>query len=65
VALTLAGSFVFGIVNHFMLASPDHVAHVAREWRPLFAATAIGIASTEALGSWLALRLAWQERAAS
>jgi hypothetical protein len=59
VALTFAASCVFGIVNHFMLASPDHVAAVAGEWRSLFAATAVALAVTEALGSWLAIRLAW------
>jgi hypothetical protein len=55
IAATLAGSFVFGVVNHFVLAGPDHVAHVAPHWRPLFAMTAVVLAVTEALGSGLAL----------
>jgi hypothetical protein len=55
VAVTMAGSLVFGIVNHFVLASPDHVAHVRAEWRPLFASTAALLAVTEALGLALAI----------
>ena len=30
IAITMAGSLVFGVVNHFVLPSPDHVAHVDR-----------------------------------
>jgi hypothetical protein len=58
VAITMAGAFVFGVVNHFVLAGADHVGHVAAPWRPLFAATAALLAVTEALGSALAIRLA-------
>jgi len=58
IAITMAGSLVFGVVNHFVWASPDHVAHVGPEWRPLFTATAVLLALTEALGSSLAVRLA-------
>jgi hypothetical protein len=65
VATTLAGSLVFGLVNHFVLSSPDHVAHVAPDWRPLFTATAILLAVTEALGSGLAIRLARERKRAS
>ena len=35
VALAMAGSLVFGVVNHFLLSSPDHIAHVDPQWRPL------------------------------
>src|SRR5262245_25612479 len=27
VAVTLAGSLVFGVANHFVLDSPDHISH--------------------------------------
>ena len=57
VAVTMAGSLVFGVVNHFVIPSPDHVAHVNREWRPLFATTAALLAVTEVLGLRFALRL--------
>lgn len=55
IALTMAGALVFGIVNHFVLSSPDHVAHVDPQFRPLFATTAVLLAVTEALGSGLAV----------
>jgi hypothetical protein len=58
IAITMAGSLVFGLVNHFALAGPDHVAHVARQWRPLFTTTAALLALTEALGFGLAIRFA-------
>src|SRR4051812_26224526 len=57
VALTMAGSFVFGVVNHFALSSPDHVAQVAAPWRPMFALTAVLLALTEAAGTIAALRV--------
>jgi len=62
VAITMAASFAFGVVNHFILASPDHVAHVAGQWRPLFATTAVLLALTEALGSGLAIRFAGERK---
>ena len=58
IAATLAASLVFGLVNHFVLDSPDHVAHVAPDWRSLFTTTAILLIVTEGLGAGLALRLA-------
>jgi hypothetical protein len=45
-------------VNHFLLSSPDHVAHVDPQWRPLFETTAILLAVSEALAFGLAIRLA-------
>jgi hypothetical protein len=65
IAATLAGSLMFGLANHFVLASPDHVAHVAAEWRSLFTATAILLAVTEALGAGLAIGLARERKRAS
>jgi hypothetical protein len=58
IATTMAGSFVFGCVNHFVLSSPDQVWHVDAAWRPLFAATAVLLAVTEGLVSLLAIRVA-------
>ena len=55
IALTMAGALLFGIVNHFVLSSPDHVAHVDPQFRPLFATTAALLAVTEAFGSGLAV----------
>ena len=63
VAITMAGSFVFGLVNHFVFASPDHVAHVAGPWRPVFATTAVLLAVTEAASCGLAIRFAREREA--
>ena len=46
IALTMAGALVFGFVNHFIVSSPDHVAHVDPQWRPLFATTAVLLADS-------------------
>jgi hypothetical protein len=62
IAATMAGALVFGVVNHFVFASPDHVTHVDPRWRPLFTATAVLLAATEVLGFGLALRSARERR---
>ena len=57
-ALSMAGAFVFGGYYHFIVPSPDHVAHVpAGSWGDLFRATAVVLALAEALGS--VLGFAW------
>ena len=60
-AASLAGSLVFGVWNHFVAISPDHVSHLPMTgtpgWRILFQATAILLVPTEGLGCWAALRL--------
>jgi len=56
VALTMAGALVFGLVNHFIIQGTDHVAHVAPEWRTLFASTAALLAILEAAGTAIGLR---------
>lgn len=58
IAAAMAGSLVFGLVNHFIVASPDHVAHVVEQWRPLFTGTAVLLVATESLGVFLGLRSA-------
>ena len=63
IALAMAGSLVFGLVNHFVVSSPDHVAHVDPHWRPLFATTAVLLAVTEALGAVLAAKFLASGRA--
>jgi ABC-type xylose transport system permease subunit len=62
IAISMAGSLVFGLVNHFVLTSPDHVAHVDPQWRSLFATTAVLLAVTEALGVVLAAKFLARER---
>jgi len=57
IALTMAASLIFGVVNHFIIDSPDHVSHIAAPWSRLFAITAVLLAITELLGTAVALRL--------
>jgi len=60
VALTMAAACVFGIVNHFVIQSADHVEHVVGPWSTTFALTAVLLALTEAAGAgvgvWSALQ---------
>lgn len=58
IAIAMGGSLAFGLVTHFVVVSPDHVAHVDAQWRTLFTTTAALLAVTESLGFGLALRLA-------
>jgi hypothetical protein len=47
----LAGAFVFGVVNHYVLDSPDHVAQVPdTAWGGVFRGSAHALALTELLG---------------
>jgi hypothetical protein len=56
-ALTMGGSLVFGIVNHFVVESPDHVAHITSEaWRLPFQLSAAGLALLEAVGTAVGIR---------
>ena len=54
VGLSLTGALLFGVVNHFVLDSPDHIAHIVAQWKVLFGTTAVLLALTEALGAGLA-----------
>jgi hypothetical protein len=60
VAASLGGALVFGLINHFVIAGPDHVRHVAAEWRNLFTVTAALLVASEAagvgVGVWSAVR---------
>src|SRR5262245_53515718 len=56
-ALTMGGSLVFGVVNHFVIESPDHVAHIASDaWRLPFQWTAVGLVILEAVGTAVGIR---------
>ena len=47
-ALSMSGSLIFGVWNHFMMAGPDHVTDVFN----LFGATAVLLVITELAGIW-------------
>jgi hypothetical protein len=50
VAACMAGALAFGLINHFIIGGPDHVAQVAAECRPLFSVTAALLVVSEAAG---------------
>ena len=56
-ALSMAGSFAFGAYNHFVGHSIDHVTEVAHLqpaiWSTIFQLTALGLALSEAAGTFL------------
>ena len=55
--LTMAGSLVFGVVNHFVIESADHVSHVtSATWRLPFQVTAVALAVLEAAGTAVGIR---------
>ena len=63
IAATMAASLVFGVVHHFVMASPDHVAYVEAAWRPLFGVTAVLLAATEVLGAALGMQVLTERNA--
>jgi hypothetical protein len=65
VAASLGGALVFGLINHFVIAGPDHVDHVAAEWRTLFRVTALLLVASEAAGVGIGIRSAFRTRRAS
>jgi hypothetical protein len=58
VAATLGGALVFGLINHFIIAGPDHVDHVAQAWRLQFRITALLLVASEAAGVVIGVRSA-------
>ena len=53
IGITMAASLVFGLVNHFIIASPDRVDYVVGHAETVFAVTAVLLVLTEAAGSVL------------
>ena len=48
---SLIGSLIFGVVNHFMLDSPDQLAHItSSSWGNIFVIGAYALAVTELAG---------------
>jgi hypothetical protein len=59
IALTMAAALVFGLVNHFVIESADHVTHVSGPWRAWFGVSAGLLAVTEALGAGIGAWYGW------
>jgi hypothetical protein len=58
IGITLAGAFFFGVANHFLIHSGDHVSQIAQPQRALFGITAVSLAITEFFGSAFAFSCA-------
>jgi len=60
VVASMGGALVFGLINHFIIDGPDHVARVVAEWSTLFGVTAALLVVCEAagvaVGVWSATR---------
>jgi hypothetical protein len=58
---SMAGALVFGVYNHFVASSPDHVSHVAvmasGGWVIVFQVTAALVAIIEAFGCLIGVRM--------
>ena len=65
IAGTLAASLVFGVVNHFVFETADHIHHVTGPWSMTFAMTAGLLALTEAAGAVLGFQTAIRGRRVS
>jgi hypothetical protein len=62
VAATMTGALVFGIVNHFLIVSPDHVSQVSGQGQGLFRTTAVLLVLTEAAGIGAGISFAMRDR---
>ena len=60
-AASLVGAVLFGVWNHYVAISPDHISHLPAtgqpEWKVLFQVTALLLIPTEGCGIWAAVRL--------
>ena len=59
--LVMAASLIFGIWNHYVAMSPDHVSQVSalpnKLWSHIFQITAALLAVLETIGAWMAVKL--------
>lgn len=65
ITVTMLASLLFGIINHFVLDSPDHVLSVPHhDWQHGFVLSAALVAVSEAVGAVLAAFALWSWRRA-
>jgi hypothetical protein len=63
-ALSMAGSLLFGMYMHFMAAGNDHVwTQGAGWWTAVFAGSAYLLLLTEAVGTWAGVRFVFRRTA--
>ncbi|WP_219904481.1 hypothetical protein [Stenomitos frigidus] len=54
---SMAGAILFGIYNHFIVMSPDHVSHVSfTGWGLLFQITAMLTLAIDGIGCWFSVQ---------
>jgi hypothetical protein len=53
IGVTMAASLIFGVINHFIIASPDRVDYVVGHSQTLFQLTALLLVLSEAAGAAL------------
>ena len=53
IGATMAAALLFGMVNHFIIASPDRVDHIVAHAQTLFEVTAVMLVLSEVAGSVL------------
>lgn len=65
---SMAASLIFGVYNHFVEISPDHVSHLEVTsksiWVWIFQSSAVIIAVIEAFGTWVGVQMLIRSRAA-
>jgi len=55
--IAMTGSLIFGVANHYLIVSFDHVSHLpGGNWALVFQITAAFLVITELLGSLIALK---------
>jgi hypothetical protein len=62
IALTMMGSLLFGLINHFIIPGADRVDYVHGPSHTLFETTAVLLAITEAAGLALGITYGWKSR---
>jgi hypothetical protein len=64
--LSMLGSLLFGLYNHFLMISPDHVhSQPSSPWGLAFVLTAYGLLITEAIGTYVGIHFLWIAKGAS
>lgn len=65
-ACSMLGSLLFGVYNHFVAISPDHVSHLTittgTNWVWIFQSTAVLVAVIEAFGIWVGIQVLKRSR---
>lgn len=51
--LSMLGSLLFGLANHYLIPGPDHVGHVSGQWQAQFSTTAALLVMIELTGTIL------------